>query len=389
MPKSSEFAGLLELLERGVGARRRRPRGACRGAARGSGPSSAARARRSRRGARGGCTRPSGSPFAGCSGTVPSSDAAGTPVVRRRHRRAGSPPMRRSGEGPDRTMAQYQRRIDRVLEPRVSSTVSTARVRSTRCAAMHEECRRSRPSSRTCGASPRPASTSCRPRSTAGPPAARSATSSPRSPRSSPTTGRAPLRRRPACPATSPPTSTRTSARPRASSSSDGTLANLPDALRRRAATHASSELRALEREVSEPAPGAARRASTARARPDRAPHGRAGLTSAPGGRRPTRSKRRLHDLGEFIRDQRRNARLSLRKLSELAGISNPYLSQIERGLRKPSAEILQAIARACASRPRRSTCGPGSSTSATTDPDLVAGDPRATRRSPSARSRC
>jgi transcriptional regulator with XRE-family HTH domain len=55
----------------------------------------------------------------------------------------------------------------------------------------------------------------------------------------------------------------------------------------------------------------------------------------------------RLHDLGSFIRDQRRTARLSLRKLSELAGISNPYLSQIERGLRKPSADILQAIARA------------------------------------------
>ena len=55
----------------------------------------------------------------------------------------------------------------------------------------------------------------------------------------------------------------------------------------------------------------------------------------------------RLHELGHFIRDQRRNARLSLRKLSELAGISNPYLSQIERGLRKPSAEILQQIARA------------------------------------------
>jgi transcriptional regulator with XRE-family HTH domain len=54
----------------------------------------------------------------------------------------------------------------------------------------------------------------------------------------------------------------------------------------------------------------------------------------------------RLHDLGDFISDQRRNARLSLRKLSELAGISNPYLSQIERGLRKPSAEILQGIAR-------------------------------------------
>jgi transcriptional regulator with XRE-family HTH domain len=54
----------------------------------------------------------------------------------------------------------------------------------------------------------------------------------------------------------------------------------------------------------------------------------------------------RLRDLGEFIRDQRRQDRLSLRKLSELAGISNPYLSQIERGLRKPSAEILQAIAK-------------------------------------------
>ncbi len=54
----------------------------------------------------------------------------------------------------------------------------------------------------------------------------------------------------------------------------------------------------------------------------------------------------RLRELGEFIRDQRRRDRLSLRKLSELAGISNPYLSQIERGLRKPSAEILQGIAK-------------------------------------------
>src|SRR6478609_5399816 len=54
----------------------------------------------------------------------------------------------------------------------------------------------------------------------------------------------------------------------------------------------------------------------------------------------------RWHELGGFIRDQRRNARLSPRQLSERAGISNPYLSQIERGLRKPSAEILQSIAR-------------------------------------------
>ena len=54
----------------------------------------------------------------------------------------------------------------------------------------------------------------------------------------------------------------------------------------------------------------------------------------------------RLRDLGGFIREQRHHDRISLRKLSELAGISNPYLSQIERGLRKPSAEILQSIAR-------------------------------------------
>jgi transcriptional regulator with XRE-family HTH domain len=53
-----------------------------------------------------------------------------------------------------------------------------------------------------------------------------------------------------------------------------------------------------------------------------------------------------LRDLGSFIREQRATARLSLRRLSELAGISNPYLSQIERGLRRPSAEILQQIAR-------------------------------------------
>jgi transcriptional regulator with XRE-family HTH domain len=55
----------------------------------------------------------------------------------------------------------------------------------------------------------------------------------------------------------------------------------------------------------------------------------------------------KLDELGQFIREQRRTARLSLRKLSDLAGISNPYLSQIERGLRKPSAEILQQIAKA------------------------------------------
>jgi transcriptional regulator with XRE-family HTH domain len=51
--------------------------------------------------------------------------------------------------------------------------------------------------------------------------------------------------------------------------------------------------------------------------------------------------------LGEYIREQRRNAQYSLRQLADAAGVSNPYLSQIERGLRKPSADILQQIAKA------------------------------------------
>lgn len=52
-------------------------------------------------------------------------------------------------------------------------------------------------------------------------------------------------------------------------------------------------------------------------------------------------------DLGDFIRVQRERANLSLRRLAEKAGISNPYLSQIERGIRKPSAEILKSLSRA------------------------------------------
>src|ERR1035437_6817775 len=54
-----------------------------------------------------------------------------------------------------------------------------------------------------------------------------------------------------------------------------------------------------------------------------------------------------VHDLGEYLREQRQSAQLSLRQLSEVAGISNPYIFQIERGLKKPSAEILQALAKA------------------------------------------
>ena len=52
-------------------------------------------------------------------------------------------------------------------------------------------------------------------------------------------------------------------------------------------------------------------------------------------------------NLGEYLREQRRTAQLSLRQLAEAAGVSNPYLSQIERGLRKPSAEVLQQVAKA------------------------------------------
>ncbi|CCH78239.1 conserved hypothetical protein [Nostocoides japonicum T1-X7] len=53
-----------------------------------------------------------------------------------------------------------------------------------------------------------------------------------------------------------------------------------------------------------------------------------------------------LGQLGDYLREQRQSARLSLRQLSELAGVSNPYLSQIERGLKRPSAEILQQLAK-------------------------------------------
>ncbi len=55
----------------------------------------------------------------------------------------------------------------------------------------------------------------------------------------------------------------------------------------------------------------------------------------------------KLHDVGEFIRQQRENAQQSIRDLARSAGVSNPYLSQIERGIRRPSADILQQIARA------------------------------------------
>lgn len=57
-------------------------------------------------------------------------------------------------------------------------------------------------------------------------------------------------------------------------------------------------------------------------------------------------SKLPIPDLGSYLREQRESAQLSLRQLAEAAGVSNPYLSQIERGLKRPSAEILQQIAK-------------------------------------------
>ena len=54
-----------------------------------------------------------------------------------------------------------------------------------------------------------------------------------------------------------------------------------------------------------------------------------------------------VESLGEYLKEQRVAAQLSLRQLADQAGVSNPYLSQIERGLRKPSAEVLQQIAKA------------------------------------------
>jgi transcriptional regulator with XRE-family HTH domain len=55
---------------------------------------------------------------------------------------------------------------------------------------------------------------------------------------------------------------------------------------------------------------------------------------------------RGVSSIGEYIKEQREQAKISLRQLAAAAGVSNPYLSQIERGLRRPSAEILQQIAK-------------------------------------------
>lgn len=85
--------------------------------------------------------------------------------------------------------------------------------------------------------------------------------------------------------------------------------------------------------------------------------------------------------LGDFIASQRRAAELSLRQLAERAGISNPYISQIERGLRKPSAEVLQSLAQALqvSARTLYSYAGidPSGEAGPTSVPGVIRNDPR------------
>ena len=88
-------------------------------------------------------------------------------------------------------------------------------------------------------------------------------------------------------------------------------------------------------------------------------------------------------ELGAFIREQRERSAMSLRKLAERAGISNPYLSQIERGLRQPSAEILKSISRALSISAETLYVRAGL-LEGTATPDVeraIAGDPHLTER--------
>jgi transcriptional regulator with XRE-family HTH domain len=77
--------------------------------------------------------------------------------------------------------------------------------------------------------------------------------------------------------------------------------------------------------------------------------------------------------IGDFIREQREQAQVSMRQLARLAGVSNPYLSQIERGLRRPSAEILQQIAKGLAISAEQLYVRAGILETRTGNPELVA----------------
>jgi transcriptional regulator with XRE-family HTH domain len=94
--------------------------------------------------------------------------------------------------------------------------------------------------------------------------------------------------------------------------------------------------------------------------------------------------------LGEIIRQQRELAALSMRQFAELAGISNPYLSQIERGLRAPSEQVLEGIASALkvsadALYHQAGVAPPGEETDSSAVLDAIAADPRLTARQRSA----
>lgn len=88
-------------------------------------------------------------------------------------------------------------------------------------------------------------------------------------------------------------------------------------------------------------------------------------------------------DVGAFIRSQRELAKMSVRRLAELADVSNPYLSQIERGLRRPSAEILQQVANALRisveSLYVRAGILPDDERSVSTVPEAIEADPQLT----------
>ncbi|EAP97066.1 putative DNA-binding protein [Janibacter sp. HTCC2649] len=95
-----------------------------------------------------------------------------------------------------------------------------------------------------------------------------------------------------------------------------------------------------------------------------------------------------LAGLGDYLREQRLSHRLSLRQLSDLAGISNPYLSQLERGLKRPSAEILQQLAKGLevSAETLYVKAGlldeqPVAETTSTTVRDAIAADPNLTDR--------
>jgi transcriptional regulator with XRE-family HTH domain len=77
--------------------------------------------------------------------------------------------------------------------------------------------------------------------------------------------------------------------------------------------------------------------------------------------------------IGDFIREQREQAQVSLRQLAQRAGVSNPYLSQIERGLRRPSAEILQQIAKGLKISAEQLYVRAGILETRSGDPELVA----------------